>query len=122
MALFNISKKVEGKLSGVVGKETAAKVMNKVEQVCEDTFGGLCNVKVLGSGCKNCNKLFNAATEAINKLGMPIKVDYVTDTAEVAKYGVMRMPALVVNDNVVSMGKVLSSAEIEKLIQGLLAK
>ena len=100
MALFKISKKVEDKLSDVVGKETAAKVMDKVERTCGEALSGLCNVKVLGSGCKNCHNLFEAATEAVNKLGLPVKVEYVTDMAEVAKYGAMRMPALVVNDKV----------------------
>lgn len=46
MALFDISKKVEGKLSDVVGKETAAKVMDKVEQTCGEALSGLCNIKV----------------------------------------------------------------------------
>ena len=122
MALFNISKKVEDKLSDVVGKETAAKVMDKVEQSCGEALSGLCNVKVLGSGCKNCHNLFEAATEAVNKLGLPVKVEYVTDMAEVAKYGAMRMPALVVNDKVVSMGKVLKADEVESLLKGMLAK
>ena len=122
MALFNISKNVEGKLSSVVGEEAAAKVMDKVEQACGETISGLCNIKVLGSGCKNCHNLLEAATQAVNKLGLPVEVEYVTDMAEVAKYGAMRMPALVVNDKVVSMGKVLKADEVESLIKGLLAK
>ena len=64
MALFDISKKVEGKLSDVVGKEAAAKVMDKVEQTCGEALSGLCNIKVLGSGCKNCHNLLEAATQA----------------------------------------------------------
>ena len=122
MALFNISKKVEGKLSDVVGKEAATKVMDKVEQTCGEALSGLFNIKVLGSGCKNCHNLLEAASHAVDKLGLPVKVEYVTDMAEVAKYGAMRMPALVVNDKVVSMGKVLKADEVESLLKGLLAK
>ena len=122
MALFNISKKVEGKLSDVVGKEAAAKVMDKVEHTCGEALSGLCSIKVLGSGCKNCYNLLEAATEAVNKLGLPVKVEYITDMAEIAQYGAMRMPALVINDKVVSMGKVLKADEVESLIKGLLTK
>ena len=71
----------------VVGKETAAIVMDKVEQTCGEALSGLCNIKVLGSGCKNCHNLLEAATQAVDKLGLPVKVEYVTDMAEVAKYG-----------------------------------
>ena len=72
MALFDISKKVEGKLSDVVGKEAAAKVMDKVEQTCGEALSGLCNIKVLGSGCKNCHNLLEAASHAVDKLGLPV--------------------------------------------------
>ena len=119
MALFNIRKKVEDKLSDVVGKETAAKVMDKVEQSCGEALSGLCNVKVLGSGCKNCHNLFEAATEAVNKLGLPVKVEYVTDMERIMGYGVMSMPAVIVNEKVVSAGRVLKAAEAEKLLRGL---
>ena len=85
-------------------------------------LSGIVRIEVLGSGCKNCHNLLEAATQAVDKLGLPVKVEYVTDMAEVAKYGAMRMPALVVNDKVVSMGKVLKADEVESLIKGLLAK
>lgn len=80
--------------------------------------GGQLNVKVLGTGCKSCHTLLENAQVALNQMGSSVKVDYVTDIAEVASYGVMSTPALVINNKVVSMGKVLKPADIIKLLQG----
>lgn len=49
-------------------------------------------------------------------MGLSIEVEYVTDMQKIMEYGVMSMPALVVNEKVMSMGKVLKSADIEKLL------
>ena len=52
-------------------------------------------------------------------MGIPVEVEYITDLAKVMEYGVMSMPALVVNEKVAAMGKVLKPAEIEKLLRKL---
>lgn len=57
--------------------------------------------------------------EAVKEMGLCIEVGYVTDMQEITKYGVMSMPALVVNEKVASMGKVLKAAEVEKLLRKL---
>lgn len=75
------------------------------------------SIKVLGSGCKNCQALLQNTKEAVSALNLPADVEYITDMKEVAKYDVMSMPALVVNEQVVSMGKVLKPAEVQKLMQ-----
>jgi small redox-active disulfide protein 2 len=80
---------------------------------------GLTGVKVLGSGCKSCHALLVSTNEALKKMGIPFEAEYVTDMAVVASYGVMSTPALVVNEKVVSMGKVYSAAEVEKLLHKL---
>ena len=49
---------------------------------------------------------------------MQAEVEYITNMEKIMAYGVMRMPALVVNEKVVSMGKVLKSGEVEKLLKG----
>ena len=54
--------------------------------------------------------------KAIEELGLGIEVEYITDMEKVMVYGVMSMPAIVVNENVVSMGKVLKSPEVIKLL------
>ena len=74
-------------------------------------------VKILGSGCKKCNELEANTREALIQLGMDTSIDHVTDFTQIAAYGVMSTPALVVNGKVVSYGKVLKSDEVVKLLQ-----
>lgn len=74
-------------------------------------------VKVLGSGCTKCNALEAAVKEALNELGMDDTVAHVTDYAQIASYGVMSTPALVVDGKVVSYGKVLKKEEAIEAIK-----
>lgn len=74
-------------------------------------------IKVLGSGCAKCNALEQAVQEALAELGMETAIDHVTDFAQIAAYGVMTTPALVVDGKVVSYGKVLKKDEAKALIQ-----
>lgn len=74
-------------------------------------------VKVLGSGCAKCNQLEAAAKAALEQLGMDSTIDHVTDFAQIAAYGVMTTPALVVDGKVVSYGKVLKTDEVVKILQ-----
>ena len=77
---------------------------------------GTAKVKILGAGCAKCNALEKAARSALSELHMDTAIDHVTDFAQIAAYGVMATPALVVDDQVVSYGKVLSTEEIKALI------
>lgn len=86
-------------------------------ECCSGENGGIFCIKVLGSGCKNCHALLESTKEAVRAMELDIEVGYVTDMEEITKYGVMSMPALVVNEKVVSMGKVLKAAEVEKLLR-----
>ena len=52
-------------------------------------------------------------------MGLSVEVEYVTDMQKIMEYGVMSMPALVVNEKVVSMGKVMKAADVEKLLHKL---
>ena len=74
-------------------------------------------VKVLGSGCAKCNALEAATVEALKELGMDATIDHVTDFTQIAAYGVMTTPALVVDGKVVSFGKVLKKEEVIKILQ-----
>ncbi len=74
------------------------------------------NVKVLGSGCSACNQLEAAVKEALAELGMETSVEHVKDFAKIAEYGVMSTPALVIDDKVVSSGKVLTKKEALKIL------
>lgn len=75
------------------------------------------DVKVLGSGCAKCNQLEAATKDAMEKLGIEAEIDHVTDYLQIASYGVMSTPALVVDGKVVSYGKVLKVDEVVKLLK-----
>lgn len=74
-------------------------------------------VKILGSGCKNCVTLAENTKEALLELGMEAQIDKITDFADIAAFGVMSTPALVVDEKVVSVGKVLKVKEIIKFLR-----
>ena len=76
----------------------------------------ICCVKVLGSGCASCHALYENTCKAVKDAGFDIEVEYVTDMEKIMSYGVMSMPALVVNEKVVSVGKVLKPQGIKKLL------
>lgn len=75
------------------------------------------SIKVLGSGCAKCKQLEASTLEALKELGMDTTIDHVTDFTQIAAYGVMTTPALVVDGKVVSFGKVLKKDEIVKILQ-----
>lgn len=74
-------------------------------------------IKILGSGCKNCTTLAENAKEALSMLKMEAEIVKVTDFMDIAAMGVMSTPALVIDDTVVSAGKVLKPNDIVKLIE-----
>lgn len=110
MGFFNRNKK-KNKTSCCCGSCTS-EAMAQAE--AGKAAGG---VKVLGSGCVKCRALELAAYEALKELGMDTAIDHVTDFTQIAAYGVMTTPALVVDGKVVSYGKVLKKDEVKALIQ-----
>ena len=76
-------------------------------------------IKILGSGCKSCVALAENTKEALKELGMEAEMIKVTDFAEIAAFGVMSTPALVIDEKVVSFGKVLKPKEVIKIIEKL---
>ena len=77
------------------------------------------SVKVLGVGCASCHEQYEQAQAAVKSMGLDVEVEYITDLQKVVGYGAMSMPALVVNEKVVAMGKVLKAADVEKLLHKL---
>ena len=73
-------------------------------------------IKILGSGCKKCLALGKNTQEAIDAAGVPAEIEKITDIVAIAGYGVMSTPALVIDDKVVSTGKVLSAAQVSALL------
>lgn len=110
MSLFGKKKETKNCCCG--GDCTPEKMQQAEQAITEGA-----SVKVLGSGCAKCNQLEAAAKEALSELGMDTTIDHVTDFAQIAAYGVMSTPALVVDGKVISYGKVLKKDEIIDLIQ-----
>ena len=74
------------------------------------------NIKILGSGCTKCKKLYNNVEIALKESGIDAVLEKVEDINKIIDYGVMMTPALVIDENVKSVGKVLSPKDIIKLI------
>ena len=113
MGLFNLGKKKEESCCCCGSNPADAETENGC---CNDVGDSLVSIKVLGSGCTSCHELYENTQEAVKKAGLSVEVEYITDLEKVMGYGVMSMPGLVVNEKVVSMGKVLKAAEVEKLL------
>lgn len=79
-------------------------------------------VKVLGSNCSKCNQLEAATKAALEQLGMDTTIEHVSDFSRIAAYGVMTTPALVIDDKVVSYGRVLKTEEIVEILNNLEVK
>lgn len=74
-------------------------------------------IKIMGTGCKKCHQLHKNALEAAEHSDKTVKIEYITDIAEIAAAGVISTPALLIDDKVASTGKVLSPNEIEKMLE-----
>ena len=130
MALFNFGKKKEEEKKSCCCGSTepkaeestcccAAPRTKATSCCCGAPVEGICCVKILGAGCKSCHEQYENAKAAVQALGLNVEVEYITDMEKVMEYGVMSMPAIVVNEKVVSMGKVLKAADVEKLLRKL---
>ena len=80
------------------------------------------NIKVLGPGCGRCQQLEKTVKEVVKELGIEATVEEVKDIKKFLDYNVMMTPGLVINEQVVSTGKVPSKAEVTQLIINALAK
>lgn len=77
------------------------------------------HIKILGSGCKKCLALAHNAETAANAAGIDVKIEKVTDIVDIARFGVMSTPGLVMNDKVVSAGKILSVEQIGEHLRSI---
>ncbi len=73
-------------------------------------------IKILGSGCRKCNKLEKNTKLAVEELGVKASIEKVTDFTEIMKYGVMQTPALVVDEEVKAAAKIPSVEDIKKIL------
>ena len=74
------------------------------------------NIKILGSGCPNCKKLEALTRQAVEQMSLDAEVIKVTDYTEIMVYNIMSTPGLVINEKLVSSGRIPSPAEITTLL------
>lgn len=72
------------------------------------------NIKILGPGCANCRKLEAVAREAANAANVQAEFDKVSDMKQIMRYDLMSTPGLVINDKLVSSGRIPTVAEVQK--------
>jgi small redox-active disulfide protein 2 len=74
-------------------------------------------IEILGTGCKKCQQLEANAKQAVTNLNLTAEVSHVTDPIEIAMRGVMTTPAMIINGKLVSKGQVISTEQIQPLLQ-----
>ena len=73
-------------------------------------------IKVLGPGCPKCKTLEKATRQAVEELGVEANVVKEEDIVKIMNYGIMRTPALIINDKLIFSGKVPSISELKEII------
>ena len=115
MSLFGKKKETTSCCSGASKQE--------IKTTC--ACGGSCGISdvknarfiVLGACCKKSTETFENTKTAVREMGFPDEVLNIGDNVEIAKYGVMQTPALVVDSKVVSYGKLLSVSDVKKILE-----
>jgi len=95
---------------------------NEKTQCCstpkkETNLNGKTVVKILGTGCAKCKELKNKTDQAVEQLSLDIEVIKVEDLNEIMSYNIIAMPGFVINEEVISAGKVYSVDEIKELLE-----
>jgi len=75
------------------------------------------SIKVLGPGCANCRKLEEIAREAVAATGVEAEITKVTDMAQIIAYDVLKTPGLVINEKLVSSGRIPTPASVAEWIR-----
>lgn len=78
-------------------------------------------IKVLGPGCANCQKVETTAKKAVANFGVKAKITKVTDYQEIMAYNVLATPGLVINEKLVSAGRIPGEAEVMSWVADALA-
>ncbi|MCX7817580.1 MAG: thioredoxin family protein [Syntrophales bacterium] len=112
-----IPRRAEGDYMKALLREFKRYIGEKVE---EESPKGL-RIVILGPGCARCDYLEQETRGALAELGLPADLEHISDPRAILKYKVMGTPALIINDRVVSVGKVLGKEEIKRFIGEVLS-
>ena len=74
-------------------------------------------IKILGTGCPSCKELFETTQQAVSELGIEAKVVKEEDMVKIMQYNVFSVPAVVIDEKVVSVGKKLSLEQVKNLLK-----
>lgn len=74
-------------------------------------------IKVVGTGCRKCKALLAATEEAVKNTGVQAEIEYVTDMIKIAETGLLSTPGLIIDNKIVSSGKVLEAQAVAELIE-----
>ncbi|MFZ2154334.1 MAG: thioredoxin family protein [Candidatus Moraniibacteriota bacterium] len=74
-------------------------------------------IKILGTGCPNCKKLEDNVKQALVELKIDIEIEKITDIGEIMSYGVLSVPALLINEEVKVYGRVPATDEIKEILE-----
>lgn len=75
------------------------------------------NIKILGSGCTNCKKLYNVTKEVIESLKINAVIEKIENMEQIMNYPIIKTPVLVINEKVVLQGKIPNKEELKKIIE-----
>jgi small redox-active disulfide protein 2 len=96
------------------GKAFVREFRKFLGQPHEEAVQSSLNILVLGPGCSQCNRLEQTVMQALNEMALPASVEHVTDIKEMARYGFIPTPALIINGKVVTKGTVPSVKKIKE--------
>lgn len=120
MALFNLKKKKDKSICKSDENNNNGIIEDKIQETenvnIETETSHTISIKVLGSNCDKCEDVYSNLNEAIKELNIQANIEHVEDLLEIVKYGVMSTPALVVNDKIEAVGRVLNKNQIIEIL------
>lgn len=103
---------IPDKVRGAYAKAFLREFKRFLGKPCDEEDSGGLVIKVLGQGCAQCDRLEKELMEVMGELDLAADLEHVRDVKEIGKYGVMGMPALIINGNVKSVGKVPARSQL----------
>ena len=83
-------------------------------QPCDEESSGELEIKILGPGCPQCEQLQKTVMELLSELNLPASLEHVRDMQQIAGYGIMTTPALLINGQVLAKGTLPAKAKMRK--------